>query len=155
VAAWVRLTDLSTSRAAVSQQGANASMFTLGYRNDIDLDVDGVPDPAWCFTVTSTDTANAGGTSICTTQFVAPDDYISLIGVYDKPVGKLRLYVQGTANLDGAEPDPVDAPAAWSATNALVIGDSTPTQPWVGDLDHVYAAQRVWNAAEIADHALA
>ncbi|MEU8230491.1 DNRLRE domain-containing protein [Actinoplanes sp. NPDC048967] len=155
VAAWVRLTDLSASRAAVSQQGTNASMFTLGYRNDIDLDVDGVPDPAWCFTVTSADTANAGGTSICTTQYVVPDDYISLIGIYDKPAGKLRLYVQGTADFGGAEPDAVDAPAAWSATNALVIGDSTPTQPWVGDLDHVYAAQRVWDAAKIASHAQA
>lgn len=153
VAAWVRLTDLGASRAAVSQQGVNASMFTLGYRNAVDVNSDNESDQAWCFTVTTADAGNAASTRVCTTDYVVLGDYISLVGVYDKPAGLMRLFVQGTPDIGGAVPPPVALPGGWSATNSLVIGDSSASQPWIGDLDHVYAAQRVWNDTDIAIHA--
>ena len=155
VAAWVRPTDLTASRTAVSQQGANAAMFTLGYRNDRDIDGDGAHDQAWCFTVTNADSLSAATSSVCTTELVTAENYVSLVGVYDKPAGVIRLYVNGIALLDGVEPPPVPITGGWSATNSLIIGDSNTSQPWIGDLDHVYAAQRVWNDADITNHAQA
>lgn len=93
VAAWVRLGDLSGSRTAVSQDGVNTSAFRLGFRDDRDVDGDGGNDPAWCFTVASADVAGSSASAACATEYVAADEWVGLVGVYDKPNDKIALYV--------------------------------------------------------------
>ncbi|BCJ68416.1 hypothetical protein Prubr_54370 [Polymorphospora rubra] len=72
VAVWARITDTEQSRTAISQDGVNTSMFRLGFRNDLDLNSDTEPDPAWCFTLTGSDSATPTETTACTTDYVAP-----------------------------------------------------------------------------------
>ncbi len=151
VAAWVRLTDLTTSRTAVSQLGAANAMFRLGYRNDVDLDGDTISDSAWCFTATAADAVNAPEATACTSQFVAADDWVSLVGVYDKPTGTIRLYVNGTAP-DGAEAA-MNIVGGWTSTSPFLIGrGNDPNDRWVGDIDHVKAARRVWNSTDVDNY---
>lgn len=153
VAAWARLTDLTTPRTAVAQLGANSAMFRLGYRNDVDVDGDTIADPAWCFTVTKSDSATAEQVNACTTQRVAPDDWVSLVGVYDKPSNMIHLYVGGVPANDGTKVS-VDFFDGWSATGKFVMGRGwDATDSWVGDLDEVRAAQHVWIDSEINQHA--
>lgn len=146
VAAWVRLTDLSGARTVLSQDGVNTSMFQLGFRDDRDIDGDGVNDPAWCFTVKHADAAGADSTAACTTDLVVPGDWVALVGVYDKPNNKIQLYV-GAADWFVL----VEATHAggWSSTGDFAIGrawqDTTVAERWVGDIDHVYASQSVWS----------
>lgn len=154
VAAWVRLTDLTASRTAVAQLGSSTAMFRLGYRNDVDLDGDTVADQAWCLTVTRADSPSAESVRACTTDYVVEGDWVSLVGMYDKPTGTIRLAANGTAGFGGTE---VSTPFSdgWSATGAYVMGRAAGTsEQWIGDLDHVFAAQRVWAATEIDRHAL-
>ncbi|MEV1329875.1 LamG-like jellyroll fold domain-containing protein [Micromonospora costi] len=153
VAAWVRLTDLTAPRTAVAQLGSSTAMFRLGYRNDVDLDGDTVVDQAWCFTVTRTDSPSAEQAHACTTDYVVEDDWVSLVGIYDKPTGTIRLAVNGTAAVDGVE---VGVPLGdgWSATGAFTMGRAAgDSERWIGDLDHVYAVQRAWTANEIDQYA--
>ncbi|MGQ5262876.1 LamG-like jellyroll fold domain-containing protein [Micromonospora sp. ZYX-F-536] len=154
VAAWVRLTDKSASRTALAQFGSANAMFRLGYRNDLDVDGDSVSDEAWCFGLTGSDSATATETNACTTELVGDGEWVSLVGVYDKPAGTIRLYVNGTAALGGAEAA-ASVTVSWSAAGALALGRGFgDTQRWIGDLDHVYAAQRVWPAIDVNAHAL-
>ncbi|WP_433534555.1 DNRLRE domain-containing protein [Micromonospora sp. CA-249363] len=153
VAAWVRLTDLTAPRTAVAQLGSSTAMFRLGYRNDVDLDGDAVTDQAWCFTVARTDSASPEQSQACTTDYVVEGDWVSLVGILDMPTGTIRLAVNGTAAIGGSE---VSTPlsGAWSATGAYTMGRAAGTsERWVGDLDHIYAAQRVWMESEIREHA--
>jgi hypothetical protein len=158
VAAWVRLTDPGGARTVTAQDGVNTSMFGLGLRVDRDLDGDGVADPAWCMTLKPADSSTPGGTVACTTDYVVPGDWVNLVGIYDAVNGKIKLYVNGTAQLGGAYAE-AGFTGAWSATGAFAIGralsNATATDWWVGDLDEVYAAQGVWSDAEIDQHALA
>ncbi|GAB2961254.1 hypothetical protein GCM10027280_57550 [Micromonospora polyrhachis] len=151
VAAWVRATDTSTAHTAISQDGVNTSMFRLGLRKDRDLDGDEVLDAEWCFTVIAADTADAAETSACTTEYVIEGDWVSLVGIYDKSASKIRLYVNGTDNLGGVVAE-ADFSSGWSATGVFAMGrawSGATAGRWVGDLDHVYAAQRVWGSSDI------
>lgn len=158
VAAWVRLTDLTSSRAVVSQDGAATSMFRLGFRTDRDIDGDGTADPAWCFTLAQADGGTATQTAACTTDYVVHGDWVSLVGVYDRPTDTIRLYVNGTPEFGGSYAEAIHT-ASWSATGPFALGrardTSTAAQRWVGDLDHVYASQGAWSAFDIASHAFA
>ncbi|MDQ7911102.1 LamG-like jellyroll fold domain-containing protein [Phytohabitans sp. ZYX-F-186] len=154
VAAWVRATDLASTRTAVSQDGIYTSMFRLGFRNDRDLDGDAVPDPAWCFSLTRADSSTAVVDAACTTDYVAPDDWVSLVGVYDPINGKIKLYVNGTPAVDGSYAEAAYT-GAWSATASFAMGRAwPPAEFWSGDIDHVYAAQQVWDDNEIQQFAL-
>ncbi|MFI7492964.1 DNRLRE domain-containing protein [Micromonospora echinaurantiaca] len=153
VAAWVRLTDLTTSRTAVAQMGAATAMFRLGYRNDVDVDGDSVADPAWCFSVTRSDSATAEAVNACTTEWVAEGEWVSLVGVYDKPAGVIRLGVNGTSSTFGTDVT-VPYTGDWSATGALTMGRGFGNADrWVGDLDEVTAVQRAWPDIEINAYA--
>jgi hypothetical protein len=154
VAAWARLTDLTASRTVVSQDGANTSMFRLGYRNDLDLDGDTETDQAWCFTATTSDSPTADSVAACTTDYVVEGDWVSLVGTYDRAAGQISLYVNGTPMMGGTVVE-VGYADGWSATGPLAIGRAASTDPqrWVGDIDHVYAAQRVWESRNIDLHA--
>lgn len=157
VAAWVRFTGSGDWQTAVSQDGTQTSMFRLGYRADRDLNGDGVPDPAWCFTVKSSDSGGSGSSAACTTDYVVPGDWVSLVGVYDQAHGKVELYVNGTPDIGGSYAETATG-AAWSATGPFAIGrawqDAAPSDRWGGDLDHVYAVQQVWPDSKINQHAL-
>lgn len=150
VAAWVRLSDLSGSRTAVSQDGVNTSAFRLGFRDDRDVDGDGANDPAWCFSVASTDVAGSSASAACTTELVATDQWVALVGVYDKPSNKIGLYLS-----PGGDPLLVEADIAggWQSTGAFAIGraldDAAPSDRWIGDIDHVHAAAYVWSETDV------
>lgn len=153
VAAWVRLTDLQSPHTALSQVGRNGSMFELGFRNDLDGNGDKRADRQWCFTVKAADAAGAAEYSACTAEYVAPNDWVHLVGVYDRAQNSARLYVNGTPALDGSVAS-AKVPATFSATGAFVVGAGTaPTTAvragWAGDVDTVWAEQRLWTDGQI------
>jgi hypothetical protein len=156
VAAWVRATDLGTERTAVSQDGTNTSMFRLGFRTDRDADGDGTADPAWCFSARASDSTGAALSAACVTDYVMTGDWVSLVGIYDQTTGKLKVYVNGTPDIGGTSAEATYT-GPWSATGPLAMGranDGGPSERWIGDLDHVYAAQRVWTEDEVLFFAL-
>jgi concanavalin A-like lectin/glucanase superfamily protein len=157
VAAWAQLaTDATGVRTALAQDGTNTSRFRLGYRDDRDVDGDGVADKAWCFTVTATDAPTATPTAACTTDFV-DDEWQHLVGVYDATAGKIRLYVNGTTAIGGRTVE-VNAPAAWSAAGRFAVGRAwqggIAAEPWTGALDEVYASQSIWSEIQINTKAM-
>lgn len=156
VTAWVRLTDTTASRTAVSQDGTRTSMFRLGFRNDLDVDGDTVADKAWCFTIAASDTPAASSAQACTKEYVVTGDWVSLVGVYNKPANTIGLYVNGTESIGGVYASEAAA-GGWSATGAFAIGRSgtntLPAERWIGDLDHVYASQYVWTEQEVDEYA--
>ncbi|RZU76707.1 hypothetical protein EV384_5381 [Micromonospora kangleipakensis] len=159
VAAWVRKSGAGGAvRTAVSQDGPYVSMFRLGYREDRDLNADGVPDPAWCFSATQNESSTSADMA-CTTDYVVDEDWVSLVGVYDKILGQLRLYVNGTPDFGGTLATAPITGSGWSATGSFAMGRGwtgfAPAEYWTGDLDHVYASQYVWTESEIVQHAIA
>jgi hypothetical protein len=129
-------------------------MFRLGFRTDIDTDGDTIPDPAWCFSVT-TSTAGTGESRACTTDYVVEGDWISLAGIHDPISQKIMLYVNGVPEFEGSYAEATYT-GAWSATGPFALGrawNGAATQRWIGELDHVYATQRVWNEQEVGQHA--
>ena len=156
VAAWVQLADLSAARTAVAQDGTNTSMFRLGYRNDVDVNGDARVDQAWCFTIKAADSASAGSAAACTTDYVVAGDWVHLVGVYDKPNNKIKLYVNGTPEINGSYAEAAGT-AAWLATGSFAVGrarNSAPADRWLGDLDEVCAEQEVWTESEIRDRVI-
>lgn len=157
VAAWVRLTDPTGRRAAVSQDGVNASMFELGFRDDRDVDGDGASDPAWCFSVRAADTPESSASTACINELVFPDQWVALVGVYNRPTNSIQLYV-GTNEVGPILTEEAHT-GGWASTGAFAIGraqqDAAPADRWVGDLDHVHAAQFAWSmfdAAQFSSH---
>ncbi|MDT5040746.1 MAG: hypothetical protein QOE51_1731 [Actinoplanes sp.] len=144
---------------AISQDGVQTSMFRLGYRNDLDLDADGVTDRAWCFAVKSADTAGAAETRACSRAYVNQGDWVHLVGIVDQPNHKARLYINGGPGLlrdhDPAQAGVmVETPLAstWAAAGRFAIGrgfDAGPSQHWNGEIDDVHAVPRVWSEAEV------
>ena len=143
-------------QTVLSQDGATTSMFRLGYRDDLDHTGDGVIDPAWCFGLRSADSDSSGSVEACTTDYTAPGDWVSLVGVYDKPTNKIRLYVSANEPFNGATAE-ANYTGDWSATGSFAIGQArqsaAASDRWSGDIDHVYAVQRVWAEWEIFQHA--
>ncbi|MEJ3743310.1 LamG-like jellyroll fold domain-containing protein [Actinomycetes bacterium KLBMP 9797] len=154
VAAWGRPTDLTGNRTMVSQSGANRSMFQLGLRTDVDLNGDAQPETAWCFSITRTDSQDAGVDAACTTNYVAADTWVSLVGIYDPAIGTAKLYVNGTPDFGGAYAEAVMTNAAWAAPGPFSIGSARCADRWIGDLDHVYARQDRWNDEDILSFAV-
>ncbi|WP_249715177.1 LamG domain-containing protein, partial [Rhizomonospora bruguierae] len=153
VAAWVYPTDLDSGgpQTVLAQDGTKQSVFELQYRDDKDITGDGVADPQWCFTIHDHDTATAGSVSACTEQYVIPNAWTHLTGIYDPLSSKIKLYVNGTTGLDGVE---VQAPVAalWSATGRFAVGGSLSSgtgHGFIGNIDEVYASQGVWTNSEI------
>jgi hypothetical protein len=144
---------------AISQDGVQTSMFRLGYRNDLDLDADGVTDRAWCFTVKSADTAAAAETRACSRAYVNQGDWVHLVGIVDQPNHKARLYINGGPGLL-RDHDPAQAgvmvetslASTWAAAGRFAIGrgfDAGASQHWNGEIDDVHAVPRVWSEAEV------
>jgi len=146
----------TVNQTAVSADGARASAFRLGYRVDVDVDGDLVADPAWCFTIAAQDMAPTAETRACTTAYVTAGDWVHLVGVVDAPAGRIRLYVNGTADKDGVLVD-VPGRMTWEAGGVLAFArarsNNLTVERWVGDIDEVHAAPRVWTSVEINDKA--
>lgn len=145
------------SQTAVSEDGTKTSMFRLGYRNDIDVDHDAArtPDPAWCFTLRTADNATAAETMACTTEYVIPGVWVSLVGVVDPTANEVRLYVNGTPDREGVRVVAAGR-AAWEAGGAFAVGrgyNDGAAEHWSGGIDEVYAVPRVWTEQAIEQHA--
>jgi Concanavalin A-like lectin/glucanases superfamily len=125
VAAWVRLTDASTFRTAVAQQGATASAFYLQYDQS---------DNRWSFSVVSADQSSPVSTRALSTGPPQVGTWTFLTGVYDAGAGVIRVYVNG--QLQGTA-----SAVAWNATGPLSVGDAkyngNQTDRWAGDVDNV------------------
>ncbi|MEV0610402.1 LamG-like jellyroll fold domain-containing protein [Polymorphospora rubra] len=154
VAAWARLTDLGQSRTAASQDGAQTSMFRLGFRVDVDVDGDNLPDPAWCFTLAATDSATAAQAAACTTDFVDVGEWVSLVGIYEPYHDVIKIYVNGTPDFGGSMAQ-AHYTGGWSATGGFAVGRAwSGSDRWIGELDHVQAAQRAWGEIDVLVHML-
>ncbi|HWH01218.1 MAG TPA: LamG domain-containing protein [Pilimelia sp.] len=142
VAGWVRLGALPTTadHHAVAQQGSDTVGFALGTR------LTGSPlTPRWAFLMkdtaaqSSTARAAVGGAALTAADV---GRWTHLAGVYDKPAGKIRLYV------DGVLAQEVDRPVTpWAATGPFVVGrgyaSGAPSNPWPGSVAAVHAYDRV------------
>ncbi|WP_189332130.1 LamG-like jellyroll fold domain-containing protein [Actinoplanes ianthinogenes] len=139
------------NRIAVSQDGTKTSMFSLGYRTDLDITGDNVKDPAWCFTVAASDTADAATTDACTTNYVEAGTWVHLVGVVNPMTNKIQLYVNGTPAVDGVLVEKSGA-ATWEAAGKFAIGrgwSGTPDSRWTGEIDEVHVTPRIWSEQEI------
>ncbi|GGK04365.1 hypothetical protein GCM10010123_37880 [Pilimelia anulata] len=139
VAAWLYLSDKSTSRAAISQDGTNVSGFQLGYYQPSDRLV-----------LYTTRTDSTGGTVDAALGTTSPalNTWIHVAGIYDAAAGQLYLYVNGALASSAAHP------ATWSATGGFRIGRGWWTAAaayyWQGRIDSVRAYGRALSAAEVS-----
>jgi hypothetical protein len=136
VSAWVRLTDDSSSRVAVSVAAPYYGSFYLMYHRDhnrwaVSTPVAPNPPTAW------KEAYSAGPPRLGV--------WTHLAGVYDSASGQLRMYVDGqlTGTATGV--------AIWSGPGPLQIGQvKGGGSRWVGDLAQVRVWNRVISAAEVA-----
>jgi hypothetical protein len=142
----------TTDLTAVSEDGVSTSAFKLGYRADVDLDADGVNDPSWCFTVAATDSATAARTSACTGSYVEAGAWVHLVGIVDPINNKIQLYVNGTPARDGVLAEQLGK-TTWEAAGMFAVGrgwsGTAAAERWVGEIDEVHAAPRIWTEQEI------
>ncbi|MFJ2646705.1 LamG-like jellyroll fold domain-containing protein [Streptomyces sp. NPDC087420] len=131
LSAWVRVTDLSRTQVAVSQEGTTNASSALYYSQGAN---------AWIF---AGYTANATGTTIIQSKSEVPPVpgvWTHLAGTYDKQDQTIQLYVNGEP-----QGSPVPFTTAWKATGALDVGrglyNSVPNNYFGGRIDDV----RVWN----------
>jgi hypothetical protein len=157
VMAFVRLDDLSVPRTAVSQDGATASGFELGYRTS------GCPAGmagCWAFTVNTVDGAAPAPVVLASQVPVRQGWWVQLTAVRDTASGAGRLYVcdigDGVDTGDGA---PVltsgTAPGVtWNAAGSLRLGQgrvgAAAANPWLGSISGV----QVWAGPIDGDEAM-
>ncbi|HWH00397.1 MAG TPA: LamG-like jellyroll fold domain-containing protein [Pilimelia sp.] len=140
VAAWVRLTDKSVNRTAVSKDGNRTSGFFLNYVAELDR---------WSFSRVSADSDSA--TAVRATSNVAPTlgQWTHLAGVYDTATAKMTLYVNGVAQSTTA------ATGGWNATGGYVVGRAkwagAPANLWHGGIDDVRIYGSALSATQVAD----
>jgi Concanavalin A-like lectin/glucanases superfamily len=140
VAAWLRVSDMSSSRTAVSQDGLHSNGFQLQYAQ---------PCACWRFALPDEDTVNPG--LIGATSTVPPrlNVWTHLVGVYDSATGTVRLYVNGV--LAGTA---TRQAAPWNATGPLRIGRSkwndNPAAFFAGGMSDVRVWDRILTDTEIA-----
>jgi hypothetical protein len=144
VSAWVEPVDLSSNRTVVSQIGENVFAFRLYYSRTWD---------SWCFSVHDADSTGSTITAVCSSQTPQSGVWTHLVGVYDRPAGRLRLWVNGGPNNGPAAPagtvDEVDAPAMWAATGSFRVGRARNGEYFAGLVDEVRAYQRVVPEVEV------
>lgn len=140
VAAWVRLERTDSWYSAVSQDGRYDSAFSLEYS--------GYPQ-GWAFTMQPVDGPNNDpSVSARSPNPAQPGVWTHLAGVYDRPAGQLRLYINGR----------LAATAAYAGTRVadgpLQIGrnknDGFWCSFWPGDVDDVQTEAKALSAADIA-----
>ncbi len=160
VAAWARPTNLAANdyQTVLSQAGSAVSRFQLQYRKDANAGAGG-----FCFSMRSADTASSPVVSACAPPVswpVTQGQWVHLAGVFDPAASSLRVYVMGDNLACGGDIGQATFSGQWSATGSMVIGRSnngaggTPADWFTGDVDSVYAYQRVLAASEICQLSL-
>ncbi|MER7753210.1 LamG-like jellyroll fold domain-containing protein [Kitasatospora sp. NPDC097643] len=119
VSAWAKVTDFSTYRSVVTQNGSQTAAFVLQYS----------PAVGWAFHTTSADTGSPVWlTASSGTGAPKLNTWTHLVGVFDAPTGAMRLYVDGT--LAGTATNTT----AWNGTAGTAIGATVPTGAGPRDL---------------------
>jgi hypothetical protein len=146
VAAWIKVTDTTTYRTAVSQQGTVKSLLELGYQAGSENN--------YCFSMFESDSLSAVGTRACATSPVVVGEWVHLAGVYDGVAGTMTIYVHhkdADGFVDPTRTEIVTKPftSVWDATGAFTIGRAIAGAAFVGDVDEVWAWQRAPEQVEI------
>ncbi|MFG2056755.1 LamG domain-containing protein [Micromonospora sp. NPDC048930] len=139
VAAWVRLGAMPTSdTVALVQDGTDAAGFQLGTR------MVGSPAVAkWSFGMKD-NSAQSSGTRAATQPIAATEvgKWVHLVGVFDKPAGKIRLYVDDQPAMESAGPA-----TPWQATGGFAVGrgfvGGSKDKYWNGSIVDVQVYDRV------------
>lgn len=145
VSAWVRLAADDRTYTAVGKDGSHISAFFLGYRK---FDHDG--SKAWCFSLPSAD-VTSGYTWVFVNSAEPPTlgEWTHLVGVYDYPMGKARLYVNGQLA------DELPLAGHWNATGALEVGRArwkdSMVDHFAGDIDDVRVHVGAMTDREVLD----
>ncbi|WP_147427338.1 LamG-like jellyroll fold domain-containing protein [Micromonospora globbae] len=140
VSAWVRVTDKSVNRTAVSKDGSRTSGFFLNYV---------AADDRWAFSRVSADSDSA--TPVRATSNTAPvlGKWTHLTGVYDTASGQMKLYVDGVRQTTTA------AVGGWNATGGYVVGRAkwagAASNIWHGGIDDVRIYGKALTDAQVAD----
>jgi hypothetical protein len=138
VAAWVYLTDASTYRVAVAQDGGSASGFYLEYHAALNR---------WVFLIFSADNVSAPFGQAVSTGAPTLNTWTHLVGVYDDAADQLRLFVNGVAGGTGS------LTADWDATGPTTVGrglySGAPVSYFAGAIDRVRLYQRAVTASEV------
>lgn len=138
VTAWVRLDASAHAYTAVSQDGNRQSGFYLGYS----------PEGQWAFTMMTADADNPAHDRVAGLEPPQLGAWTHLTGVYDAPLGQMRLYVNGV--LAGR----TTHTSGWNATGGTQIGrgkwNGNPVDWWAGGIDDVRAYTGVLSARDIA-----
>ncbi|MBM2615792.1 laminin G domain-containing protein [Actinoplanes sp. LDG1-06] len=117
VAAWVRLDRDNGLQSLIAQDGVHASNFQLQYRND-SVDGDAVPDKSFCLTLRLQDIDTSGPyKAACAANTAVVGRWTHVAAAYDATEKKLRIWVDGKLKSE------VDAPATWSATGKVRLGN--------------------------------
>ena len=117
VAGWVRLAAVPSSAdmGIAVQEGIDTAGFQLGTR------LEGAPlTPRWSFLMKDADQQSSVTRAAVTSTAITAADvgrWTHIAGVYDRPAGKVRLYVNGKM---AAEADRTAAP--WAAPGRFAVG---------------------------------
>jgi hypothetical protein len=146
VAAWVRLAEKNFGRAiAVSVDGDRTSKFELGFIQDDDENQLG----EWIFSAPESDVDQPLETAFASGTLPAEvDTWTHLVGVYEAPVKKLWLYVNGTRVADGTLNTP------WQASGGVRLGGAKTagagSRFWPGGVDDVRLYQGILNQDQVS-----
>jgi len=132
VMAWAKPTVTSGTRTVVSSDAASASAFRVQLAGG-----------QWCMTQDATHKACATAAADAPLAGV----WTYLVGVYDKPAGKLRLYVNGVLKAEVASGTPVAATGAWAVGRGQVSGAAA--EFFAGEVDEIRAYRRVVYSEQI------
>ena len=132
VSAWVRLTDLSGDRVAVSQDGTGESGFALGF--------DGA-SKKWTFTSAASPVDTLGGWTSSSKAPAEKDKWTHLAGVVDPVQATMQLFVNGV-------PQPIASKrSGWKSFGAVQFGRRYSKGGhdafWAGDLAEVNVFDRI------------
>ncbi|HET9518880.1 MAG TPA: LamG domain-containing protein [Actinoplanes sp.] len=138
VAAWAFMTDKTTYRSAVTQDGTSVSAFRLQYDDSADR---------WAFVYKNGDSAGASADKAFDTGSPSLNTWYHLAGVYDRAAGNIKLYVNGRLKATTAHT------TVWNATGPLAVGRSkfggANSDFFAGRLDEVRAYPRALSATEV------
>lgn len=107
ISAWVRPTALTSNRTAVSQDGLSESGPRLQYN---------AASNAWCFVMSTSDTAAAPVVKSCATAAPTKQVWAHLAGTYNAATNAIALFVNGTQ----VDSDAYTTP--WAAGGPIAVG---------------------------------
>ncbi|MEW2381387.1 LamG domain-containing protein [Micromonospora sp. NPDC047707] len=132
VAAWVRLTNDTTDRVAVSQDGSGEPGFTLGFDGGT---------KKWEFGIPTTDVNALGGWKVTSSTTATIGEWTHLAAAYDPVKKTIQLYVNGVVQT--AQP----RRSAWKSRGSVQIGRQMVkgghTGHWVGELADIALFDRI------------